>query len=156
MKLLIGGVNIAILKFRLVHVNVYTFCHVMSCIIYMYSKWKNTRYTNENSLETSLSAVKFCLAYHRVPWNFTWTIMECCVISLKLRGVQWNIVVAQTIGLKKYRWKIVANGISLIIAYYRRKFAEICLHYFCTILGVCTGHGKPGKSWNLLFQFPGL
>jgi len=21
---------------------------------------------------------------------------------------------------------------------------------------VRTGHGKPGKSWNLLFQFPGL
>ena len=21
---------------------------------------------------------------------------------------------------------------------------------------VCTAHGKPGKSWNLLFQFPGL
>ena len=21
---------------------------------------------------------------------------------------------------------------------------------------VCTGPGKPGKSWNLLFQFPGL
>ena len=26
-------------------------------------------------------------------------------------------------------------------------------YYFCRL---CTGHAKPGKSWNFLFQFPGL
>ena len=29
----------------------------------------------------------------------------------------------------------------------------IVSYYFCRL---CTGHGKPGKSWNFLFQFPGL
>ena len=29
----------------------------------------------------------------------------------------------------------------------------IVRYYFCRL---CTGHGKPGKSWNFLFQFPGL
>ena len=37
-----------------------------------------------------------------------------------LLRLQWNIVVAQTIGLEKYRWKMGPNQISLIIVEYYR------------------------------------
>ena len=89
MKPLIGGENIAILKFRLVHVNVYMACwsgrqwselHVDVS----FAASKKSLNTNKNLLKTSLSAVKFCSNYHRVSWNFARIFTECRIISLKL------------------------------------------------------------------------
>ena len=92
MKPLIEGVHIAILEFRLVHVNVYMFCHVMSCHVSFTVSEKSLN-TNENSLakcreislELSQSAMKFRLNYREVPRNFARTIGECSEISLSLK-----------------------------------------------------------------------
>ena len=81
-----------------------------------------------------------------MPWNFLRTITECHEISLELlrsaakfcsnlHRLQRNMVVAQTIGLAKYRWKIAPNKISLIIIEYSRispnyvciTFAQYCI-----------------------------
>ena len=45
-----------------------------------------------------------------------------------------------------FRWRLV-------------KWTKIGILFFCNLLyfnRVCTGHRKPGKLWNLLFQFPGM
>ena len=40
------------------------------------------------------------------------------------------------------------------------RFTHTCIYLLINAIlryhRVRTGHGKPGKSWNLLFQFPGL
>ena len=86
---------------------------------------ENPLNTNENcreiSLELSQSAMKFCA---------------------NLRRLQRNIVVAQTIGLAKYGWKIAPNKISLIIVEYSRispnyvciTFAQYCI--VCTLVHI--------------------
>ena len=95
---------------------------------------KKSLNTNENSLETSLSAVKFRSNYHRVPWNFAWIFAERHVISLELSR---SAVKYRCRSNNRTREISLKNRSKRNFAYYRRiftKFAELRLHYFCTIL----------------------
>ena len=82
---------------------------------------------NDNSLEMSLSATKFRSNYHGVRRNFARTIADCCEISLELSQIA-----------AKYRCR--SNNRSPEISSKNRSkrkfanFAELRLHYFCTIL----------------------
>ena len=89
---------------------------------------------NDNSLEMSLSATKFRSNYHGVRRNFARTIADCCEISLELSQIA-----------AKYRCRSnnrspeisSKNRSKRKFANYRRifaNFAELRLHYFCTIL----------------------
>ena len=75
--------------------------------------------------------------YGRIFWSVLLQNSSQCVVSssftfqrelsrsaVKFRSnllrLQWDIVVARTIGLEKYRWKMGSNEISLIIVEYYR------------------------------------
>ena len=43
-----------------------------------------------------------------------------------------------------------------MLYFYLKHYMYIANDFLNYCHRVRTGHGKPGKSWNLLFQFPGL
>ena len=105
---------------------------------------EKSRDRNDNSLEMSLSATKFRSNYHGVRRNFARTIMKCGEISLELSRIAAKFR-SNYRRLAKYRCR--SNNRSPEIssknrpkrkfANYRRifaNFAELRLHYFCTIL----------------------
>ena len=56
--------------------------------MYHLQQAKKSLNTNENTLEITLTAVKFCSNYHRVPWNFARNI----IINIILWGFLFFIV----------------------------------------------------------------
>ena len=115
---------------------------------------ENPLNTNENSLERSLSAMKFHSNYHRVPRNFAQTIAECREISLKLAYIaaKYRCLLnnrTREISLKNRSKQNFANYCRIFA-----NFAELRLHYFCTILYfILEILGKSiGKYWRCVGQ----
>ena len=110
MKPSIGGANIDILKFTW-HVLMFT-CHVREAREIEQNKINVSFTASEKSLDRNENSLKILLSSTKILLELSQSAAKFCS---NYHGVPQNIVVAQTIGLAKYRREIIPNEISLII-----------------------------------------